>query len=136
MVSPGRPSRLRCQIQRQTSYDQLYKAQRPCYRVLPATSRQWIVSSSPRQWQVGKPPAMPKSHGGKPAPAHCCCSAAQPDSVCRPVAVHGEYAAPPKSGKLYNEDDWNETSSIENGQAYHLSKASELPLPWWGIRTC
>ena len=42
--------------------------------------------------------------------------------------MHGEYAAPPKSGKLYNESDWNETSSIENGQAYHLSKASKSSL--------
>ena len=39
--------------------------------------------------------------------------------------MHWKYTTPPKSGKLYNEDDWNETSSIENGQAYHLSKASE-----------
>ena len=40
------------------------------------------------------------------------------------AAVHGEYAAPPKNGNLYTEEDWNETSSIDNGQAYHLSKAS------------
>lgn len=39
------------------------------------------------------------------------------------AAVHGEYAAPPASGSLYSEADWNETSTAEGGQAYHLSKA-------------
>jgi hypothetical protein len=42
------------------------------------------------------------------------------------VAVHGEYAVPPKNGVLYSEEDWNETSSIDNGQAYHLSKVEWL----------
>ena len=42
------------------------------------------------------------------------------------TAVHGEYAAPPVSGSLYTDQDWNQTSSIENGQAYHLSK-----VPCW-----
>lgn len=38
------------------------------------------------------------------------------------AAVHGEYAAPPCSGSLYSEQDYNETSTVENGQAYHMSK--------------
>ena len=42
--------------------------------------------------------------------------------ICILAAVHGEYAAPPVSGDLYADQDWNETSSIKNGQAYHLSK--------------
>lgn len=37
------------------------------------------------------------------------------------AAVHGEYAAPPKNGQLYTEEDWNETSTIDN-QPYHRSK--------------
>lgn len=44
--------------------------------------------------------------------------------MCCVTAVHGEYAAPPVDGKLYGEADWNETSTVENGQAYHLSKVT------------
>ncbi len=36
--------------------------------------------------------------------------------------MHGEYAAPPRSGSLYSEQDWNDTSTADNGQGYHLSK--------------
>ncbi len=39
------------------------------------------------------------------------------------AAVHGEYTAPPKNGKLYTEEDWNETSTIDN-QPYHRSKVN------------
>ncbi|KAK9842550.1 hypothetical protein WJX81_005642 [Elliptochloris bilobata] len=46
------------------------------------------------------------------------------------AAVHGEYAAPPVSGSLYSEADWNETSTAENGQAYHLSKALAEREAW------
>ncbi|KAK9915197.1 hypothetical protein WJX75_006019 [Coccomyxa subellipsoidea] len=46
------------------------------------------------------------------------------------AAVHGEYAAPPKNGHLYTEEDWNESSSIENGQAYHLSKTVAEKEAW------
>ncbi len=49
-----------------------------------------------------------------------CCSRTQ--AIRSLAAVHGEYAAPPKNGSLYDENDYNETSSIENGQAYHLRK--------------
>ena len=39
------------------------------------------------------------------------------------AAVLGnESAVPPKNGSLYTEDDWNETSSIKNNEAYWLSK--------------
>ena len=33
-------------------------------------------------------------------------------------------AGTPKSGSMYTEQDWNETSTVDNGEAYHLSKAS------------
>eukprot|EP00884_Botryococcus_braunii_P007145 jgi/Botrbrau1/16431/Bobra.0142s0030.1 len=46
------------------------------------------------------------------------------------AAVHGEYAAPPLNGHLYTEEDWNETSSIENGQAYHVSKTLAEKEAW------
>ena len=51
------------------------------------------------------------------------------DAVGVPAAVHGEYAAPPTSGSLYSEADWNETSTAEGGQAYHLSKARHCSAP-------
>ena len=37
-----------------------------------------------------------------------------------------ESAVPPKNGSLYTEDDWNETSSIKNNEAYWLSKVLTL----------
>jgi nucleoside-diphosphate-sugar epimerase len=48
------------------------------------------------------------------------------------AAVHGEYAAPPTRGpgELYSEDDFNTTSTIENGQAYHLSKVRAEEEAW------
>uniref|UniRef100_A0A061RCX3 Flavanone 4-reductase n=1 Tax=Tetraselmis sp. GSL018 TaxID=582737 RepID=A0A061RCX3_9CHLO len=46
------------------------------------------------------------------------------------AAVHGEYASPPKSGDLYTEEDWNETSSLGNKQAYHLSKVLAEREAW------
>ena len=46
------------------------------------------------------------------------------------AAVHGEMAAPPKAGPLYTCDDWNETSTVEGGQAYHLSKARAEREAW------
>lgn len=54
----------------------------------------------------------------------------QPDTLsktalCFAAAVLGnESAVAPKNGSLYNEDDWNETSSIKNNEAYWLSKVS------------
>lgn len=39
------------------------------------------------------------------------------------TAVHGGSSkASPSKGALYTEDDFNETSTIENGEAYWLSK--------------
>ncbi|DBA93368.1 hypothetical protein WJX79_011071 [Trebouxia sp. C0005] len=47
------------------------------------------------------------------------------------AAVLGnESAVPPKNGSLYTEDDWNETSSIKNNEAYWLSKASAEREAW------
>ena len=56
--------------------------------------------------------------------------------------MHGEYAAPPVNGHLYTEEDWNTTSSVDNGQAYHLSKvvismhAHDIPLRCDALRWC
>ena len=47
------------------------------------------------------------------------------------AAVHGEYAAPPVGGgDLYTEADFNGTSTVENGQAYHASKALAEQEAW------
>lgn len=47
------------------------------------------------------------------------------------AAVLGnESAVPPKSGSLYTEEDWNDTSSIKNNEAYWLSKASAEREAW------
>lgn len=47
------------------------------------------------------------------------------------AAVHGEYAAAPvNGGDLYSEADWNGTSSIDNGQAYHASKVQAEQEAW------
>lgn len=47
------------------------------------------------------------------------------------AAVHGEYAAPPKNGgPLYAEDDFNCTSTLANGQAYHVSKVRAEEEAW------
>ncbi|CAL5221716.1 g3958 [Coccomyxa viridis] len=45
------------------------------------------------------------------------------------AAVHGEYAASPKNGHLYTEEDWNETSTIDN-QPYHRSKVVAEQEAW------
>ena len=47
--------------------------------------------------------------------------------LCVIAAVLGnESAAPPKNGSLYTEDDWNDTSSIKNNEAYWLSKVRSV----------
>jgi nucleoside-diphosphate-sugar epimerase len=46
------------------------------------------------------------------------------------AAVHGDYAAPPVSGDLYTEADYNGTSTIDNGQAYHSSKVQAEEEAW------
>jgi dihydroflavonol-4-reductase len=47
------------------------------------------------------------------------------------AAVHGEYAAPPANGgDLYTCDDWNESSTVEGGQAYHVSKTRAEREAW------
>ena len=48
------------------------------------------------------------------------------------AAVHGEYAAPPKNGHLYTEEDWNETSTIDN-QPYHRSKVLSITMILWQL---
>lgn len=46
-------------------------------------------------------------------------------ALCFAAAVLGnESAVAPKNGSLYSENDWNETSSIKNNEAYWLSKVS------------
>lgn len=44
------------------------------------------------------------------------------------AAVHAEYAEAPRNGKLYTEDDWNMTSNVANGMAYHYSKVSFVTM--------
>ena len=39
-------------------------------------------------------------------------------------------AAPPKNGALYSEVDWNETSTVEAGEAYWVSKVKAEKLAW------
>lgn len=44
-------------------------------------------------------------------------------------AMHGlTTETPPLRGSRFTEEDWNEDSSIENGQFYPLSKVRNLPL--------
>ena len=47
------------------------------------------------------------------------------------AAVKGaNNAAPPKNGKFYNEEDWNETSTVENGEPYFASKVQAEQAAW------
>ena len=51
------------------------------------------------------------------------------------AAVHGgASAAPPKSGDVYTEADWNETSTLENKEGYWVSKASGGQLAHGDVR--
>lgn len=58
------------------------------------------------------------------------------------AAVLGnESAVPPKNGSLYTEDDWNETSTIKNNEAYWLSKVCATlhaccMLSTWHLPAC
>jgi nucleoside-diphosphate-sugar epimerase len=42
----------------------------------------------------------------------------------------GKSAAPPKKGLLYTEEDWNETSTVANGEAYWVSKTEAERAAW------
>lgn len=47
------------------------------------------------------------------------------------AAVKGMKPAPPKcSNGLYNEEDWNETSTVEGGEAYWVGKTKAEKLAW------
>lgn len=46
-----------------------------------------------------------------------------------PSAVKGPNGPAPKNGKLYTEEDWNTSSTLENGQAYWVSKVCANPTP-------
>lgn len=47
------------------------------------------------------------------------------------AAVHGDYGTPPVAeAGLYSEADWNASSSVANGQAYHASKAQAEEEAW------
>ena len=39
-------------------------------------------------------------------------------------------ASPPLNGKLYTEEDWNETSSVASGEGYWASKTQAEKLAW------
>ncbi len=42
----------------------------------------------------------------------------------------GDSAAPPSAGELYTEQDWNWTSTIENGEGYWVSKTQAERTAW------
>jgi len=42
----------------------------------------------------------------------------------------GKSAAPPRNGSTYTEEDWNETSTVENGEAYWVSKTRAERAAW------
>ncbi len=46
-----------------------------------------------------------------------------------PAAVKGIVAAPPLNGRLYTEDDWNETSTVAT-EAYWVSKTRAEHVAW------
>ena len=48
-----------------------------------------------------------------------CCNT---ETHCVAAVLGNESAVAPNNGALYTEDDWNETSSIKNNEAYWLSK--------------
>jgi nucleoside-diphosphate-sugar epimerase len=58
------------------------------------------------------------------------------ESVARVVltsscaAVKGMHPAPPQSGTTYNEADWNETSTVEGGEAYWVGKTQAERAAW------
>ncbi len=52
---------------------------------------------------------------------------------CIAAVLGNESAVPPKNGSSYTEDDWNETSSIKNNEAYWLSKACTWPDPLYAL---
>ena len=42
----------------------------------------------------------------------------------------GKSAVPPKNGRLYTEEDWNESSTVANGEAYWVSKTQGEREAW------
>jgi len=46
------------------------------------------------------------------------------------AACKGRVAAPPKNGSRYTEEDWNESSTVANGEAYWAGKAQAERLAW------
>ncbi|KAK9832246.1 hypothetical protein WJX74_004118 [Apatococcus lobatus] len=46
------------------------------------------------------------------------------------VAAMRGGAGAPQNGSMYTEEDWNETSTIDNGEAYHLSKTLAEKAAW------
>jgi nucleoside-diphosphate-sugar epimerase len=46
------------------------------------------------------------------------------------AAVKGRRPKPPAGGAAYTEDDWNDTSTVEGGEAYWLGKAAAERAAW------
>ena len=102
--------------------------------------------------QVGTGTPAPSSRLSHLFPLPCCKQIFQVSKACpatnRPgsmlllsethagaAAVHGgASAAPPKSGDVYTEADWNETSTLENKEGYWVSKASGGQLAHGDVR--
>ncbi len=70
-----------------------------------------------------KPPAF-RNAFDVPSANQCCCAAA-----CK-----GMNPAPPKNGRTYSEEDWNETSTVDK-EAYWLSKVGVVYPPPHSIQS-
>lgn len=46
------------------------------------------------------------------------------------AAVKGMNPQPPKNGSTYSEEDWNETSTVEGGEAYWVGKTQAEKAAW------
>ena len=59
-------------------------------------------------------------------PQRCCCNTCY--GACSSLsAMHSlTFETPPLHGSRYTEEDWNDDSTIENGQFYPLSKVETL----------
>ncbi|KAK9829424.1 hypothetical protein WJX72_005769 [[Myrmecia] bisecta] len=121
---PGTLELVEADLLKEGSFDEILQG---CKYVFHTASPFFIESSNPQKELVD--PAVQGTINVLNSAANA------KDSVQRVVltstvaAVHGEYLAPPKNGRLYTEEDWNETSNVEN-QAYHVGKTQAERAAW------